>query len=49
MQIRIIDVLGKTIAQYVVKNNLSIDISALENGLYFVVDEDGNAIKFIKE
>ena len=24
MQIRIIDVLGKTIAQYVVKNNLSI-------------------------
>jgi len=49
MQIKILDVLGKTIGQFAVKNNLTIDISMLENGLYFVVDEDGNAIKFIKE
>lgn len=49
MQIKILDVLGKTIGLYVVKNNLTIDVSALKNGLYFVVNENGAAVKFIKD
>jgi hypothetical protein len=49
MHLKIIDILGKKIGQFEVKNYLIIDTSPLDNGLYFVVDEKGNAMKFIKD
>jgi uncharacterized delta-60 repeat protein len=49
LQISIVNILGETVMNKSIQMETSIDISNLENGMYFIQTMDGTSFKFIKE
>ena len=46
---KIYDALGSNVANGTIAENEKIDIQNLQNGIYFLILENGNSLKFIKE